>query len=117
MRLCDELVGRGYFLTIETYTMFMSGLCKECRLDEAKRLFMHICELGLFSNFVIYTMLMNECYKLGSMDEACYQLIYKIVGFVEETPFDKHDKCLCSSVSDDLPFVPSQFWLVSFYFQ
>ena len=39
MRHCDEMVGRGYLLTIETYTVFMSGLCRECRLDEENRLF------------------------------------------------------------------------------
>ena len=86
-------------------------------MDEEKRLFAEICVLVLFPDFVTYTTLMNGYCKLGSMDEACYQLIYKIVGFVEETPFDKHDKCLCSSVSDDLPFVPSHFWLVSFCFK
>ena len=65
-------------------------------------------------------------HSLWSIDQAstrptvgarCYQLICTIVGLSEEPPFDKHDECLCSSVSDDLPFVPSQFWLVSFYFQ
>ena len=43
------------------------------------------------------------------MHSVCYQLICTIVGLFEEPPFDKHDECLCSSVSDDPPFVPSQF--------
>ena len=52
-----------------------------------------------------------------SSSQLCYPLICTIVGLAEEPPFDKHDKCLCPSVSDDPPFVPSHFWLVSFCFQ
>ena len=51
----------------------------------------------------IYALIQNLVY------DGCYQLICTIVGLAEEPPFDKHDKCLCSSVSDDPPFVPSQF--------
>ena len=40
-----------------------------------------------------------------------------LAGLVEEPPFDKHDKCLCSSVSDDPPLCLVCFGLVSFCFK
>ena len=91
---------------------------------------------GIF--FIIYMGLRHFCLHAGTRDSwilrhslwsinqastrpavgaRCYQLICTIVGLAEEPPFDKHDTCLCSSASNDLPFVPIQFWLVSFCFK
>ena len=39
----------------------------------------------------------------------CYQLICTIVGLAEEPPFNKHDKCLCSSISNDSPLCLANF--------
>ena len=45
--------------------------------------------------------LTHRCKSQIEWGRVCYQLICTIVGLAEEPPFDKHDKCLCSSVSDD----------------
>ena len=75
-----------------------------CLLDSTGHLTFTIKGLGLMDYvFCSSSSILDMYYVL------CCQLFCTIVGLAKEPPFGKHDKCLCSSVSDDSPLCLASF--------
>ncbi|XP_060667178.1 putative pentatricopeptide repeat-containing protein At1g09680 [Ziziphus jujuba] len=58
------------YANVFTYSVLITALCKECRLDNANELFVEMCHRGLVPNDATFTALIGGQCKCGRVDLA-----------------------------------------------